>query len=331
MDETERGIPVTEYKECEIWGLTKQGCTQKTAKALIDAGFTTYLSVAVTPAKEIETLTTLSQDLSDKVTGLAIRQTSKFRTAHEYNEDRKKTVRRLTTGSQMFDDILRGGFETKAITELSGQFASGKSQLCYTASILVQLPEEEGGLNGGAVVIDTEGTFLPERLEEIAETRGYNIPEVMNKIYISRAYNTKQLTELVRALPEIVEDTGARLIIVDSMASHFRSEYIGREMLAPRQQTLGGILGNLLRVAESFNAVVLVTNQMQGNPSGYGGEKMALGNVMAHAATHRIKLRKGRSGTRIAKTVDSPNLPVQEAPFKVTEKGVVDVKETEES
>jgi len=321
---------MTEYNEHEVWGLTEQGCTQKTTKSLIDSGFTTYLSIAVTPSKEIETLTGLSLKLSEKVTGLSIRHISKFRTAHEYNEERKKIVRRLTTGSRLFDEILRGGFETKAITELSGQFASGKSQLCYTSSILVQLPEEEGGLNGGAVVIDTEGTFLPERLEEIAKTRGYNIPEVMNKIYISRAYNTRQLTELVRALPEIVERTGARLIIVDSMASHFRSEYIGREMLAPRQQTLGGILGNLLRVAESFNAVVLVTNQMQGNPSGYGGEKMALGNVMAHACTHRIKLRKGRSGIRIAKTVDSPNLPVQEAPFKVTEKGVVDVEEIDE-
>ncbi len=327
MDSKDKGIPMSEY---EIWGLTEQGCTQKTAKALITAGFTTYLSVAVTPAKEIQTLTTLSQELSEKVTGLAIRRISKYRTAHEYNEERKLTVQKLTTGSRMFDNILRGGFETKAITELSGPFAGGKTQLCYTTAVLVQRPAEEGGLDGAAIVIDTEGTFLPERLEEIAATRGLDVVEIMTNIHTSRAYNTRHLAELVRGLPEIIKNTGARLIIVDSMASHFRSEYIGRETLAPRQQRLGGILGNLLRVAESFNAVVLVTNQMQGNPSGYGGEKMALGNVMAHACTHRIKLRKGRSGTRIAKTVDSPNLPVQEAPFKVTEKGVVDVKEEED-
>ena len=319
---------MSENEEHEINGL--EGVQKKTIKALIDAGFTTFLSLAVTPIDDVAILTGLSEELSEKVTGFAIRQISKFRTAEEYNEERKLHIEKMTTGSTEFDKILNGGFETGAITELVGDYSSGKTQLCYTATVLVQQPKEDGGLEGSAVVIDTEGTYMPERVEEIARMRGLDVQKTMRNIHYIKAYNTRQLVEIVRGLADIVGETKARLIVVDSLAAHFRTEYAGRQDLAPRQQRLGGILGNLLRVAEAFNTVVLVTNQMQGNPSGYGGDKMALGHVMAHAATHRIKLKKGRLGTRIAKTEDSPNLPVAEAVFLISEYGVTDVKPKKE-
>ena len=315
---------MTESKE-ELTKEILSSVSAATLKKLNEAGFTTLEKLAVTPPKNVEESAGISLSLAEKVTGLAIKATLVYQTAEEYYDRRFKSLQRLTTGSKELDGILAGGLETGVITELIGPFSGGKTQLCYTASVLVQRPVEEGGLNGNALVIDTEGTFLPERIVQIAETRELDVKQTLHNIKILKIYSTRQLEIAVRELPSKLRDMNIKLLIIDSLASHFRSEYMGRENLAPRQQTLGGILGNLLRVAESFNLVCIVTNQMQGNPTAFGGPKPALGHVMAHAGTHRVMLRKGRNNVRIAKIIDSPYLPEFEAPFVLTERGIEDV------
>lgn len=300
------------------------GVIKKTRDALNQAGLTSLAKIASTPPHQIQSMTGLSQDIAEKVSGLAIKASITYQTAEEYYNNRQKNLQRLKTGSRALDEILGGGFETGVITELIGEFGSGKTQICYVASVLVQQPIEEGGLNGKAFIIDTEGTFLPERIVQIAETRGLNVQTTLRNIVIVKAHSSRELEIIVRDLPSELSNENYRLLVVDSMASHFRSEYVGRETLAPRQQKLGGILGNMLRTAENFNMVALVTNQLQGNPSGYGGDKPALGHVMAHSGTHRVKLRKGRQGVRVAKIIDSPYLPEYEAAFVLSEKGIDD-------
>jgi DNA repair protein RadA len=194
-------------------------------------------------------------------------------------------------------------------------------------SVTAQLLHEKGGLEGNVVFIDTEGTFMPERVYQIASAMGLDPEEIANNILLGRAYNSSHQCMLIDHLFTLCKQNNVKLVIVDSMISHFRGEYIGRESLSERQQRLNKYLHKLVRLAEAYNLAVVVTNQLQANPAAFFGDsnRPAGGNIMAHACTHRIFLRKGSKGVRIAKVIDSPCLPERTASFLITEKGIVDV------
>lgn len=303
---------------------TLEGVASTTIKKLHKAGLVTLEAIAVTPPREIVELTGMGVDTAIKVNTLARLQVDPgFVSASELLETRKHMMK-CKTGSSEFDRIMGGGIETGVITEFIGEFGSGKTQICYTLSVLAQRPVEEGGLGGRICVIDTEGTFLPERIVQIAESRGYNSEEILSNVLIARAYNSDHQIMLVKNLPQVCQEHDVKLVIVDSMIGHFRGEYIGRGTLAERQQKIGAVLGNLLRVAEAFNLAVVLTNQVQAKPdTAYGDpNKPAGGHVMAHACTHRVYLRKGRANTRLIQVIDSPYLPEEKIRIAITEAGV---------
>nr|5LB2_A Chain A, DNA repair and recombination protein RadA [Pyrococcus furiosus DSM 3638] len=228
------------------------------------------------------------------------------------------TIGRISTGSKSLDKLLGGGIETQAITEVFGEFGSGKTQLAHTLAVMVQLPPEEGGLNGSVMWIDTENTFRPERIREIAQNRGLDPDEVLKHIAYARAFNSNHQMLLVQQASAMIKellntDRPVKLLIVDSLTSHFRSEYIGRGALAERQQKLAKHLADLHRLANLYDIAVFVTNQVQ-----------AGGHILAHSATLRVYLRKGKGGKRIARLIDAPHLPEGEAVFSITEKGIED-------
>ena len=305
---------------------TLEGVASTTIKKLHKAGLVTLESIAVTPPREIVELTGIGVDTAIKVNPLARLQVDPgFVSASELLETRKHMMK-CKTGSSEFDRIMGGGIETGVITEFIGEFGSGKTQICYTLSVLAQRPVEEGGLGGRICVIDTEGTFLPERIVQIAESRGYDSQEILSNVLIARAYNSDHQIMLVKNLPQVCQEHDVKVVIVDSMIGHFRGEYIGRGTLAERQQKIGGVLGNLLRVAEAFNLAVVLTNQVQAKPDTVYGDpnKPAGGHVMAHACTHRVYLRKGRANTRLVQVIDSPYLPEEKIRIAITEAGVCD-------
>jgi len=194
---------------------------------------------------------------------------------------------------------------------------------------LPQLPREQGGLEGNVIFMDTEGTFSPDRVYQIASKRGLDPQKILDGIILARAYTSDHQCLLIDHLFKKCPEENVKLVVVDSMISHFRGEYIGREALSERQQHLNEYLHKLIRLSEAYNLAVVITNQVQSNPAQFWGspENPAGGHVMAHACTHRVKLRKGKSGTRVAKVIDSPYLPEREASFQITEKGIEDVEE----
>lgn len=303
-----------------------EGVASTTVKKLHKAGLVTLESIAVTPPRDIAEMAGMGIDTAIKVNALARLQVDPgFVSASDMLEMRKHKLR-CRTGSDVLNRILGGGVETGVITELIGEFGSGKTQICYTLSVLAQRPVEEGGLGGRVCVIDTEGTFLPERVVQIAEARGYDPQEILGNILIARAYNSDHQLLLIKNLPQICQEHDVKLVIVDSMIGHFRGEYIGRAQLAERQQKLASALGNLLRVAEAFNLSVVLTNQVQAKPdTAYGDpNKPTGGHVMAHACTHRVYLRKGRKNTRLVLVIDSPYLPEEKVRIAITEAGITD-------
>jgi DNA repair protein RadA len=225
---------------------------------------------------------------------------------------------------------MGGGIETQAMTELIGEYGVGKTQISLTLAVNVQLPVEQGGLNGNAVYVDTEGTFIPERVYQIAETKGLDPHQTLGNIFLARAYNSSHQSLLTDHLFKFCPENNVKLVVVDSMIGHFRGEFVGRENLSERQQKLNRQLHKLNRLTEAYNIAVVVTNQVQANPTAFFGDpnKPAGGNVMAHACTHRVYLRKGGKGTRIATVIDSPYLPENKTRFKITEGGVDDAEES---
>jgi len=306
-----------------------KGVASTTVNKLLKAGFTTVESVAHTPAREIADLAGMGGDTAVKVCRLARMHVDPgFVPALEILDMRQNMIK-CTTGSQELDRILGGGIETSAITELIGEFGSGKTQICFTLAVTSQLPVEEGGFGGNVCVIDTEGTFMPERVMQIAEEKGLDPTKILEGILIARAYNSEHQIILINSLPELVEKSGIKLVIMDSMIGHFRGEYIGRGTLAERQQKLGSCLSKLLRVAEAFNISVVLTNQVLSTPDTMYGDpnKPTGGHVMAHACTHRVFLRKGRQNTRLARVIDSPSLPEEKIRFAITAAGIEDAEE----
>ena len=240
--------------------------------------------------------------------------------------ERRKQVGRITTGSKELDALIGGGVETMAITECYGKFSSGKSQIGFQLSLNAQKPVEQGGLGGRVLFIDSESTFRPERIKQLAESAGMDADAALKNILVARAVNSDHQMVLVDKAEEMVRENNIRLIVVDSLTSHFRADYIGRGALGDRQQKLNKHIHTLQKLADKFNLAVYITNQVMDNPGIMFGDPTTPigGHVLAHAATYRIYLRKGKEEKRIARLVDSPNMPEGECVFKVTPKGIAD-------
>ena len=301
------------------------------AQKLRELGFHTVESLATATAKELG-----PAGIGEKKALQVIRKARSSMTLSFIRADEllkmRQTVLRLTTGSKMLDELLGGGLETQTITEFYGEYGSGKSQMCHQLCVNVQLPPERGGLGGAALYIDTENTFRTERIVQMAQHLGLDPEEVVKNIIFAEAFTSDHQMFLVGNADKVVKENGIRLIIVDSLTSHFRSEYLGREMLAERQQKLNKHMHKLIRLARAFNTVAVVTNQVMSKPDVFFGNAVhpVGGHIVAHTSHTRLFLRKSARGpVRIARLVSSPYLPEGERIFKITENGIEGVTEEE--
>ena len=299
---------------------------EKTAEKLRDAGFADMMRLATATPKELSVKAEIGEGVAEKVIEAA-RKSEKidFETAYDVLE-RRRDVGHISVGSEGFNDLI-GGIETQSITEVFGEFGSGKSQISHELAVTVQLPPEKGGLDGECVFIDTENTFRPERIEQIANGFELDIDEVLQKIHVARAFNSSHQILMAEKINELIQQgNNIKLVIVDSLMAHFRAEYVGRESLAVRQQKLNQHLHALQQIANTYNVAVFITNQVQAKPDSFFGSptKAIGGHVLGHASTYRIWLKKGLAGKRIARLVDSPHLPEGECVFKIKTEGIVD-------
>ncbi len=305
------------------------GVGATTAEKLVQAGYATIEAIAVATPMEIAQATGIPLQTAQRIVDAARAALDiRFKTALELKKERM-TIRKITTSSKALDDLLGGGIETKQITEFFGEFGTGKTQICHQLAVNVQLPDDKGGLGAKAVYIDTEGTFRWERIEQIARGLNLDPDQVMDNIYWVRAINSHHQMAIVDQLFSLMSKDNIRLVVVDSLTSHFRAEFPGRENLASRQQLLNRHLHQLLRLAEVYDAAVIVTNQVMARPDVFYGDPTAAvgGNVVAHAPGVRVQLKKSRGNKRIARVVDAPHLPEGEAVFVITEYGIRDAEE----
>ena len=302
------------------------GVGPATAEKLMDAGYKDLMAIAVESPRVLADVAEIGEATAGKIINAAKKAADigGFETGDQVLQKRKE-IGKLSTGAESFDNLLGGGIETRSITEFYGEFGSGKTQLAHQLAVNATQPVDEGGLEGEVVIIDTENSFRPERIIQIAEYHDIDPQEVLPKIHIARAFNTHHQMLLADKALEMGEDSPIKLLIVDSLTSHFRAEYVGRGALAERQQTLNKHLHKLLKFADRHNAAIIVTNQVTSNPDQFFGDptKPIGGNILGHTATFRIYLRKSKGNKRIARLVDSPNMPEGEAVIRLEEGGVL--------
>lgn len=313
-----------------IQTLEEHGISAVDVKKLMEAGYHTVESIAFTPKKAILQVKGISEAKADKILAEACKLVPMgFTTAAQFYL-RRAEVTYLSTGSKELDRLLGGGVETGAITELFGEFRTGKTQLCHTLAVTCQLPAEQGGGSGKCLYIDTEGTFRPERLEPIARRFNLNPDEVLDNIAYARAYNSDHQTQLLAQASAMMAESRYALLIVDSATALYRTDFSGRGELSARQMHLARFLRTLLRLADEFGVAILISNQVVAQVDGASAmfnadpKKPIGGNIMAHASTTRLYLRKGRAETRICKIYDSPCLPESEATFAILPDGIGD-------
>ena len=303
------------------------GVGEATLKKLIKAGFSSLESIAYTPPKIIQNESGLGDKTIAKLIKASMSQLKiGFKSAEDVWEYRKN-ISRITTGSQELDDLFGGGIETGCVVEFFGEFRTGKTQIAHQLCVNVQLPMEDGGLDGNALYIDTEGTFRPERIVQMSEGLDLDHKKILKNIIFGRAYNSDHQILLIKEAANLIKEKNIKLIIVDSLIGHFRSEYVGRGTLATRQQTINTHLHDLLRLTDIFPELcIIVTNQVQSKPDVfYGNPTVAAGgNIVAHGSTIRVYLRKGKGEQRVAKMIDATHLPEGEAVFSITENGITD-------
>ncbi|HKR74943.1 MAG TPA: DNA repair and recombination protein RadA [Candidatus Nitrosocosmicus sp.] len=301
---------------------------------LKEAGLLSIKDIVIEGPSELSTKSRISMDDSNFIYNQAIAYLEdvgimerRFTPATTIYDKRKK-IGRISTGSQNFDKLLGGGIETGAITEVYGEFGSGKTQLCHTASVIVQLSPSQGGLDGGALYIDTENTFRPERIETISRARHQIPKQILDNIIVARAYSSSHQELILSESSRIIESQNIKLLIFDSAISLYRSEFLGLSALSIRQQRLNKLVHSIMRIAETHQIAVLLANQVQSSPDTSFGTvsfKAAGGNIFAHSSTYRIFLRKSNRN-RIARMVDSPNHPESEILFSIDESGITDPK-----
>jgi DNA repair protein RadA len=321
-------IPLMALDEEEDAGIDDlPGVGPATAEKLREAGFDNLLSLAVMAPGDLAEQAELGEAVAAKIISAAKRMANigGFISGEALLE-RRRQVQKLSSGVHSIDDLLGGGFETQALVEVYGEFGSGKTQIGHQLAVNCTLPIEEGGLDGDVFYIDTEDTFRPERITQMARGCGLDPDKVLARIHVARAYNSDHQMLLAEEIKRMSKGLNVKMIIVDSLTSHFRAEYIGRGMLANRQQKLNRHLKDLKQLATINNALILVTNQVHSKPDAMWGDptKPIGGHILAHASTFRLYLRKAKAGRRIARLVDSPNLPDGECVYQVTQEGLRD-------
>ncbi|XP_046549994.1 meiotic recombination protein DMC1/LIM15 homolog [Haliotis rubra] len=318
----------------DIDQLQNHGINVADIKKLKQAGICTIKGVQMTTRKKLCTIKGISEAKMEKIKEASAKLVDPgFLTALQY-ADKRKQVFKVSTGSQELDKLLGGGVESMAITEAFGEFRTGKTQISHTLCVTSQLPGANGYCGGKVVFIDTENTFRPDRLRDIADRFNLDQSAVLDNVLYARAYTSEHQYELLDFVAaKFYEEPGVfKLLIVDSIMALFRVDFSGRGELADRQQKLAQLLSRLQKIAEEYNVAVFVTNQMTSDP-GAGmsfqadPKKPIGGHILAHASTVRISLRKGRAENRIAKIYDSPDLPENEATFAISGGGIIDSKE----
>uniref|UniRef100_A0A6H1ZYA1 Putative DNA repair and recombination protein n=1 Tax=viral metagenome TaxID=1070528 RepID=A0A6H1ZYA1_9ZZZZ len=292
------------------------------------------ISSHVKIANILECSTKKAKELIDKAKILSANAII-ISTAKEVLEHRKKTIQRIPTGSTALDNIIGGGIETNALTAFTGQFATGKTQLCY--SLILNC---KNALDRKSAWIETEPqTFRSERILEMSQSRGIQLDLgndilIIESKFINSCDSQYKAYELIER--KIKEGNDIGLIVIDSFNALFRMSYSGRELLPERSADTAHHLGFLQYLASNYNCAIVMTIQVMGIPDSslqlgalkrMGIRQMPVGpHILKHAVNYWIALDHISAKDKIWKAIlsDGP-MPRNDCLFHILTTGIEDV------
>jgi DNA repair protein RadA len=324
-----------------------QSFSDEICAKLLSASFSTIVELVYMGAELVSRAACIEPETAEEL----VRKAQQFMTFEDSFvsamdiRDQKRRMGRIDTGCSNLNSLLGGGIEPQTVTELYGEFGSGKTNICHQLAVMVrQMPglmatsssnnnedPAKSGRGGAAIYLDTDNTFRPERIIQIAKYKRFNPDDVLSGIIAAKLFSSSHQQLAIEGLHQLIKENNARLVILDSAISHYRAEYPGRENLAERQHKINRMMHSLATTAALEKVAVVITNQVVGNPEDhYLSNVPAGGNVIAHGSTYRIALKKGGApDLRIATLVASPWYHVSDAEFRLTEGGVEDVSDDE--
>ncbi|CAL8463638.1 g3172 [Coccomyxa elongata] len=129
--------------------------------------------------------------------------------AKTVEQQRSKEIVKISLGAQAINELLGGGLESKCITEIYGEFRTGKTQICHTLCVTTQLPPEQGGGAGKVAYIDTEGTFRAEKIRAIAARFDLDADAVLDNL-------SEEFNVAVLITNQVVSDpSGGAMFVAD--------------------------------------------------------------------------------------------------------------------
>ncbi len=242
---------------------------------------------------------------------------------------KRKQLRYWSTGSKALDMLIGGGIESRAITEISGEFRTGKTQIALSLCVEVCMADQiVPGIPNRVLFIDTEDTFRPERVEQILLARdpNANVQELLENIIIQRPMDAAHQTIIMENAMGLMREINIQAVIIDSGTALFRQgtgEY-GQQGI--KRVALNKMVHLMKNAAEVYDIPIVALNQVYDSTDPFKpGQKIYGGNVWGHAMTYRLGVKKkGRAW--VATTIDYPHIAKADAMFDITEAGIVDIK-----
>jgi len=226
-----------------------------------------------------------------------------------------RSLGKLGTGSAELDRLLGGGYEEGKITEVFGPSNSGKTQLAIQASVMAS------ARGWKSVYVDTESTFRPERVVQMAESRGMEAKAALDGVYSLRARDVDAQSRVLERMADDPRVSRAKLVVVDTVTKNFTLEFPGKEKTGRRQGALGGYLNRIAVDAYINRRVVLLTNRVASITVGATSRDVNVGGLtLGRFVSKSIRLR--REGSYISASLESPPGAGPPARSRLSEKGV---------
>ncbi|XP_061590652.1 DNA repair protein RAD51 homolog 3 [Cololabis saira] len=252
----------------------------------------------------------------------------------------------IKTSSSQLDDALGGGLPLGKTTEICGAPGVGKTQLSLQAAVNVQVPRCLGGLEGQVMFMDTEGSFVLQRVVDIAAAtvthcsllagdqdqraamETFTVETILSNIFLVRCHDYAELLAQLHLLPEFLRDRPKlRLLVIDSVTFPFRQQL---NDLSLRTRILQGLAQRLIAMATSNDVAVLITNQMTTRLRGGQAQLVpALGDTWGHAPNVRLGLH-WEGSQRVVAVLKSPGQPNAAVPYQITSEGFRDAHQSEQ-
>ncbi|MBS3794756.1 MAG: hypothetical protein KGY80_07665 [Candidatus Thorarchaeota archaeon] len=288
------------------------GIGAATAKKLQKSFITTAELLAVQNPLELSAKSGIGEGTAQKIVSRARGLVGgyDFVSGLEFEEQMKK-AHRLRTGLSELDRHLRGGLMEGSIVEIFGPARGGKTQWCGHLATRVQLPFEEGGLEGGVLWLDTESSFNPAVIRANASRWGLDPEMALGNIRRAEVVVTGQMESLFDTIPKLCAEQNNKLVVVDSLSGLYRVEFSGISTLATRQAKLNTLLNRMRRAGKATKTIFLYTNQATTGifPHGGGYTKAVGGHILAHGSDYRFYAKAKSDGTRNLKLKDNASIP----------------------